>query len=88
MSAELRRFWLKFDGSDMRHGLGCGVTAWTEDDALQIVQSDVLGGAPIPAFILRADVDISMLDAGHILPNMESPNWRGIWYPRGYAKSK
>jgi hypothetical protein len=88
MSAELSRFWLKFDGGDMRHGLGYGVTAWTEDDALQIVQSDVLGGAPLPTVTLRADVDISMLDAGHILPNMESPNRRGIWYPRGYAKSK
>jgi hypothetical protein len=87
MSAELRRFWLKFDSDDVRHGLGYGVTAWTENDALQIVQSDVLGGEPLPTFTLQADVDIPTLDPGHILPNMESPNWRGIWYPRGYARS-
>jgi hypothetical protein len=86
MPAELRRFWLKFDDGDMRHGRGYGVTAWNEDDALQIVKSDIFRGAPLPTFTLRADVDISMLDAGHILPNMESPNRRGIWYPRGFAK--
>ncbi|WP_426406661.1 hypothetical protein [Bradyrhizobium ganzhouense] len=87
MSAKLRCFWLKFDGDNLRHGLGYGVTAWNESDALQIVQLDVFGGEPMPPFALQADVDISKLDAGHILPNMESPNWRGIWYPRGYAKS-
>jgi hypothetical protein len=30
-------------------------------------------------------VDVSALDSGHILPNIEPPNWRGIWFPRGFA---
>ena len=29
------------------------------------------------------DVDVSTLDAGHILPDMAPPNRRGIWFPMG-----
>jgi hypothetical protein len=21
---------------------------------------------------------------GHVIPNMAPPNWRGIWYPKGF----
>jgi hypothetical protein len=24
------------------------------------------------------------LDQGHVIPNMAPPNWRGIWYPKGF----
>jgi hypothetical protein len=32
------------------------------------------------------DVDVSTLDANHVLPNMEAPNWRGVWYPMGLTE--
>jgi hypothetical protein len=28
------------------------------------------------------DVDVSQLDAGHVLPNMGDPTLRGVWFPR------
>jgi hypothetical protein len=80
----LRRFWLKFEG-DRISPLGYGVTAWTEEDALLLIRYQVFQGATLLKAAIARDVDVSKLDAGHILPNMESPNWRGIWFPRGFA---
>jgi hypothetical protein len=28
------------------------------------------------------DVDISTLDQGHVIPNMNMPLARGVWFPR------
>jgi hypothetical protein len=82
----LRRFWFKFaDHPDSP--LGYGVTAWTEDDARAILQTHVFKDG-FPAGTVTPDIDVSGLDAGHILPNIESPTWRGIWFPRGYAEPK
>jgi len=30
-------------------------------------------------------VDVSTLDHGHVLPNMEVVLLRGVWFPKGYA---
>jgi hypothetical protein len=85
MSLPLRRFWIRFD-SDARSPLGYSVTAWTEEDALNLVHAAAFDSdEKLPDSTIQADIDISLLDARHIRPNMESPNWRGIWYPRGYA---
>lgn len=84
MSARLRRFWFKF-AAPTTSRLGYGVTAWTEEDAASILATRVFNGSPLPEAEVTSDIDVSKLDAGHILPNMESPNWRGIWFPRGYG---
>jgi len=87
MSVPLRRFWIKFD-SDGRSPLGYGVTAWTEGDALNLVYAAAFNsGESLPNFTIQPDIDVSLLDAGQVLPNMESPTWRGVWYPRGFAKA-
>ena len=83
----LRRFWFKFEG-DKSSPLGYGVTAWTEEDALSILQTQIFDDQPLLPHTVVRDVDVSSLDAGHIRPNMESPTWRGIWYPRGFAEAK
>lgn len=85
MNAKLRRFWFKFK-ADRSSPLGYGVTAWTEDDGA-ILRTEIFGGTLPPDAEITADVDVRTLDQGHIIPNMESPTWRGIWYPCGYAKS-
>jgi hypothetical protein len=55
-------------------------------DALDLVRAAAFDSdAALPNFTIQADIDISLLDARHVRPNMESPNWRGIGYPRGYA---
>jgi hypothetical protein len=41
--------------------------------------------AGLPELVeIVADVDVRSLDQGHVIPNMNPPNWRGIWYPKGY----
>jgi hypothetical protein len=35
---------------------------------------------------LASEVDVSMLDEGHVIPNMEPPVWRGVWFTRGYSQ--
>jgi hypothetical protein len=66
--------------------LGYGVTAYDYADALQILRWQAFDNNPLPpvASVIE-DVDVSTLDAGHILPNMHPPNWRGIWFPMGYT---
>lgn len=85
----LRRYWLRF-AEPSHHlppgfGYGCGVTAYDYEDALTLLRERVFHRTtpPDPVEVIE-DVDISKLDPGHVLPNMEEPTTRGIWFPRGY----
>ena len=87
---ELHRYWFRFDlsiGQDS-HGvlLGCGVTVFSYDDAIQLLERIVFKEQPLPnikEFI--EDVDVSRLDAKHVLPNIVgNPKKRGVWFPQGY----
>ena len=84
----LHRYWFEFDlvaeGSPWAHGvLGCGVTAWVEEDAGALLREHVFDGADLPPiWRIIKDIDISTLDGNHICPNLGVPVWRGVWYPR------
>jgi hypothetical protein len=86
----LTRFWIEFEYSAEREPptgtrLGVGVTAIDDRDALQLVAHRVLNDGPLPPIKeIRANVDVSMLDEGHVLPNMGLPHVRGVWFPLGY----
>lgn len=88
----LRRYWFEFDpASNAEHRtwvlLGCGITAYDYDDAVHLLRERVFrvdDAAPIKRVI--EEVDVSTLDAGHVLPNMHAPNSRGIWFPRGFEQ--
>ena len=89
----LHRYWLRFAQSDIDVAslpqyfrLGCGVTAFSLDDALRIVRQHILNGSelPPPESVVE-DVDVRTLDAGHVIPNMEEPVSRGIWFPIGFG---
>lgn len=84
----LTRYWIEFEqNSHSIHGLGfgCGVTANDTAEAMSLVQTRILNGAALPRVIrLVEDVDVSTLDQNHVLPNMNPPNLRGIWFPRGF----
>ena len=87
MSA-LHRYWFQYQGNAIEVGLGpgCGVTAWTEEDAIALLRAGPFHGRERPLIAaVTVDVDISSLDPGHVLPNMEAPDQRGIWYPRGFS---
>ena len=65
--------------------MGCGVTAHDEHDAIELVKARIFKTKPLPKISkMITDVDLSSLDAQHILPNMSPPNIRGIWFPLGY----
>jgi hypothetical protein len=89
----LTRYWFEFNISPGElttypsyAGLsyGCGVSAYSYDDAIKILQEKLFGKDPAPPIEqVTEDVDVSTLDAGHILPNMGDPTSRGIWFPAG-----
>ena len=91
MAEQLTRYWIEFDRGGAVQlpvgvSLGVGVTAVTRDDALSLVRNQVFDGGELPPIAaLAEDADVSTLDERHVLPNMEAPNRRGIWFPRGYA---
>jgi hypothetical protein len=88
----LRRYWLEFNREGnaellSRRGvlLGCGVTAFSQEDAVQLVRESVFGLEPMPEVAcVVEDVDVTTLDAAHVLPNISETVTRGVWYPIGY----
>jgi hypothetical protein len=86
---KLTRFWFEFDKpyNELPPGLamGCGVTAWNYDDALNILRNPVFEDEYLPPFKkVVENIDVSTLEKGHVLPNIMPSNVRGIWYPIGY----
>ena len=81
----LHRYWFTFNRSP-RHcvlNTGCGVTAVDEADARRMIEEQVyplFGFQEIDRVV--TDVDISTLDQGHVIPNMNMPLARGVWFPR------
>ena len=87
---KLIRFWFEFDRDSLTTGLGielgCGVTAWNYDDAINILEEKIFMDMPLPKIKeVKENVDVSTLDEGHVLPNMLPTSDRGIWYPIGYG---
>ncbi len=81
----LRRYWFEFAGSPLPSPLnaGCGITAFSEEDARGILRTEVFplhGEREIVRVIV--DVDVSTLEEDHVRPNMGSPVSRGAWFPR------
>jgi hypothetical protein len=86
----LHRYWFKFeltmaDPHPPGVLLGCGVTAFSQSDALDLMKERVFTKFPFPPVkSVQEDVDVSTLDRGHVLPNMGNVLKRGIWFPIGY----
>jgi len=85
----MKRFWFRFEHEPHNSGYKgseYGVTAYDYRDALNLLKDNVFLDDHIPPIIqIIENVDVSTLDAGHVLPNMYSPNLRGIWYPIGFT---
>jgi hypothetical protein len=89
--SQLTRYWITFDyglheGSvpEWWQQTGFVVTGFDLDDAMLILRRDWFdphgfGVPPIQEVV--EDVDVSELD-DHVRPNMNPPNWRGMWFPR------
>jgi hypothetical protein len=74
----MRPFWVTTDV-----GLGVGVTAASEAEALALIFEAF--GSERRVKDIRPIADMRELDQGHVVPNMG--NWfvRGIWFPLGHA---
>ena len=83
----LHRYWFTFapTARPTPLNLGCGVTAYTYEDALTLLQERVFPGSQMPSIAsAQTDPDVSTLDKRHVLPNMGSTFERGIWFPLGF----
>jgi hypothetical protein len=83
----LHRYWVEFDLPETRarlvsYGLGCGVTAYNYDDAVNLMKELVFKSSEMPPIrTLIEDVDVSKLDPKHVRVNMGVPIYRGVWFP-------
>jgi hypothetical protein len=84
-NAALHRYWITFTRSSQPSvlNLGCGVTAFTEEDARRLLAQEIFPNfGPREVLNVVEDVDVSTLDEGHVLPNIGIVSDRGIWFPR------
>jgi hypothetical protein len=84
----LKQYWFKFKTLPPSPlNMGCGITAYSYDDALNILKERVFPNRdPIPEIASCVeDIDISSLDEKHVRPNMDAPVNRGVWFPKGYC---
>jgi hypothetical protein len=87
---KLRRFWIKFDlrledAPPVGVLAGCGVTAFSREDAHEIIGKQIFAGNVLPGIQKEIeDVDVSTLDPRHVRPNIGDPTKRGVWFPLGY----
>ncbi len=86
----LTRYWFRFDQTiNQPHPMGtlagCGVTACSREEALQMLAERVFRSDTLPPIkeCIEA-VDVSQLDENHVRPNMGNPTSPGVWYPLGY----
>lgn len=88
----VRRFWFEFSENSERPlplglKLGCGISGYDYDDAVDIARRVIFEGKTIPPLSNKVeDVDISQLDKNHVRPNMGDFLQRGVWYPLGYSE--
>jgi hypothetical protein len=85
----LHRYWFKFDPPSCPMGftLGCGVTAYSREDAEELLREHVFKDEEMPRVIsVVEDVDVRTLDQNHVVPNMGVVSLRGIWFPLGYDR--
>ena len=73
----LHRYWFQ-----TKSHLGFGVTAYSVEDAQELVDDAVrrIGWRSEVVKIIE-DVDVRNLDQNHVVPNMGPPNFRGVWFP-------
>lgn len=80
----LHRYWFRFSPSDCESilDMGCGITAYNQEDATGILHKEVFSVYGVREIIeVILDVDIRTLEGNHVRNNMGVPVWRGVWFP-------
>lgn len=84
---KLRRYWFTFHNPPQFSplGLGCGITAYSCQEASEILATTVFVGRSVPIIkSVTEDIDVQTLDQYHVTPNMGQVTNRGVWFPLGY----
>jgi hypothetical protein len=87
----LKRFWFQFEPFTEPTPLnfGCGVTAFSYDDAVSLINDEVFDREGLPKIVrVIENVSPNELDQNHVIPNMGSVLVRGIWWPQGWKHSR
>lgn len=88
MEKGLMRFWFEFETNfNFPPGIviGCGVTAFSYDDAIKLMDEKIFYNSKRPPFKkIIENVNIYELDQGHVVPNMKPIVNYGIWFPLGF----
>ncbi|WP_235299724.1 hypothetical protein [Portibacter marinus] len=84
MNTQLKRYWLSVVGLEISSNIG--ITAFSEEDVENILSAQFSEVLKINSIIIIESLD--ELDQNHVIPNMEEPICRGIWFPKGYRSTK
>jgi len=87
MIPRLTKYWISFEAMAKPNALslGCGVTALSEADALQLIEQRIVRENPgLVGGAVLTGIAISDLDEHHVRPNMGDPTIKGIWFPQEY----
>ena len=78
---DLTKYLIEFEDREFKELYG--VTAYTEQDALNLLRELIFTKKDAPKVLKITEIkSIDELDQGHIVPNMDEFISRGIWYPR------
>jgi hypothetical protein len=86
----MKRYWFEFEIEKNKVfeypvgiNLGCGITAINYEDAIDILKTSFFSEIEMPKIIkVIENVNINELDQTHVIPNMNPPIYRGVWFPR------
>jgi hypothetical protein len=82
MDERLTPYWIRTP--DPTGPIGFGVTAFTLEDALNLIEGFGYGRY-LPddrgSLLVKEQVLATDLDASHVVPNMGPMSSRGLWYP-------
>lgn len=80
----LHKYWITFDKSTNASffNLGCGVTAYNEEDALELLRDRFAPEDEIPEVAAITEIHaLDQLEKNHVMPNISNPVARGVWFP-------
>ena len=80
MTDLLTKYWIEISADNWTWAT-YGVTAYSKEDALNIIKSYLPNKSSFEVLKVIENFDISTLDQNHIVPNIGSPFLRGIWHP-------
>ncbi len=90
MAAALKKYWIRVetsahDTNSWISALGYGITAFSREDAIDMLRTEAFEGQPMPEVVeVVEDVDEEEIQKRYGMAKLEAFLWPGIWYPTWY----